>query len=120
MRLALLSALCSRRLLARTLSTFICSVLIVIRPFSHLGGQWAFLALTIKELHFSAQDTLAQQLEATVLHVWGGLCGIGISALAKYLTSLVSDPVNQRALPAIFLVIISFFGEPSRRTNFLN
>ncbi|KAL1705659.1 hypothetical protein EV121DRAFT_279390 [Schizophyllum commune] len=109
MCLALLSALCSRRLLARTLSTFICSVLIVIRPFSHLGGQWAFLALTIKELHFSAQDTLAQQLEATVLHVWGGLCGIGISALAKYLTSLVSDPVNQRALPAIFLVIISFF-----------
>ncbi|KAL1743278.1 hypothetical protein HDZ31DRAFT_41293 [Schizophyllum fasciatum] len=109
MRFALLSALCSRRLLARTLSTFICSTLIVTRPFSRLGGQWAFLALTIKELHFSAQDTLAQQLEATVLHVVGGLCGIGISALAKYLTSLVSDPASERALPAIFLVIICFF-----------
>lgn len=107
---AFLTSLFSRRLLARTLSTFICSLLIVFRPFSRLGGQWAFLALTIKELHFSAQDTLAQQLEATVLHVSGGLFGLGLSTLAKYFTSLVTDSVNARALPAIFLVLICFFG----------
>lgn len=102
----------SRRLIARLLSTFICSCLIVYRPFSRLGGTNAFLALTVKELVFSVQETLAQQLEATVLHFWlGGLLGIAISVLGKYIATFPSpDSSAARAIPAIFLAATSFIG----------
>jgi hypothetical protein len=41
----------------------------------------------------------------------GGLAGIGLSAFAKYISSLPSnETVIARTIPALFLVAISFFG----------
>lgn len=100
----------SRRFFARLISTLICTVL-VLRPFNKYAGQSAFLALTIKELVFSVQESLAQQLEATVLHLLGGLVAIGWSMLGKYLASLAPEQERlARAIPAIFLAVFCFFG----------
>lgn len=62
---AALTLILTRRVCARLLSTFICSVVIVIHPFSRFGGSYAFLVLTLKELVFGVQKNLAQQIEAT-------------------------------------------------------
>jgi hypothetical protein len=67
------------------------------------------LVLTLRELVFSVQEDLAQQLEATVLNVMGALTGLGISTLAKYIASISSD--NSRLIPVVVPVAISFFGE---------
>lgn len=45
----------SRRVLARLFSTILCSILLVIFKY---GSATAFLALTVKELVFSVQETL--------------------------------------------------------------
>ena len=108
----------SRRSLARLLSTFLCATIIAIRPFSHLGGPNAFLVLAIKELVFSVQETLAQQLELTVLDITGALLGIGFSTLGKYIASLSPrDSAASRATCAVFLVVITFVGEHSMKFN---
>lgn len=110
--LALLKRCTSKRSLARLLSTFLCSLAIVIKPFSALGGNTAFLVLALKELVFSVQENLAQQLESTVLNITGALVGIGLSTLAKWIASLYGrDSTNGRACCATFLVAISFFGK---------
>lgn len=102
----------TRRALARLLSTFICSVAIAIRPFSRFGGQYAFLVLALKELVFSVQENLAQQLELMCLNILGALLGIVVSTLAKYLASLAGrDTVAARSICALFLIVISFAGE---------
>ncbi len=102
----------TRRSLARLLSTFICSAIIAFRPFSRFGGQYAFLVLALKELVFSVQENLAQQLELTCLNILGALIGIGLSTLAKYLASLAGpDTVAARTICALFLILISFVGE---------
>ncbi|KAI0637282.1 hypothetical protein C8Q77DRAFT_1050225 [Trametes polyzona] len=99
----------ARRPLARILSTFLCSVIVVIRPFSRLGGQYAFLVLALKELVFGVQENLAQQLELTVLNILGALAGIGLSTFAKYIASLAGyDTIGARATCAVFLILISF------------
>ncbi|KAI0303455.1 hypothetical protein B0F90DRAFT_1711174 [Multifurca ochricompacta] len=85
----------TRRVLARLLSTFLCCLALVVKPWSRFGGPSAFLILTLKELVFSAQESLAQHLEATILNITGALFGIGISTLA-------------RVIPAVFLVFITF------------
>lgn len=101
----------SKRSLARLLSTFLCCLAVVVRPYSRLGGQYAFLVLALKELVFSVQANLAQQLELTVLNVMGALLGIGISTLAKYIASLYPvDSLRGRVCCAITLVVLSFFG----------
>lgn len=102
----------ARRPLARLLSTLLCSLIIVIRPFSRLGGQYAFLVLALKELVFSVQENLAQQLELTFLNILGALIGIGISTLAKHIASLAGhDTPAARATCACFLILMSFLGE---------
>ena len=104
----------SKRALARILSTFLCCVVVVIRPFSHLGGTYAFLVLALKELVFSVQDSLAQQLELTILNVLGALTGIGISTLAKFIAAQYPEnSATARATCSVFLVLISFFGKCS-------
>ena len=101
----------TRRVLARLLSTFLCCLVLVVKPWSRFGGHSAFLLLTLKELVFSAQETLAQHLEATILNITGALFGIGLSALARFLASLRPDhSASSRAIPAVFLVCITFFG----------
>ena len=110
--LDLLRQLLVRRSLARLLSTFLCSLIVVIRPFSRLGGPYAFLVLALKELVFSVQDNLAQQLELTCLNILGALLGIGLSTLAKYIASLAGrDTLAARTTCAIFLILISFIGQ---------
>jgi hypothetical protein len=77
----------------------------------HIGST-AFLVLTVKELVFSVQNDLAQQLEITVLNLAGALTSIGTSALALYLSSLLPyNSPSSRVIPAIFLIIIVFGGE---------
>ncbi|PFH47852.1 hypothetical protein AMATHDRAFT_151147 [Amanita thiersii Skay4041] len=102
--------LCSaRQFRARLLSTVICAVLVVFQPFSQLGGPSAFLALTVKELVFSVQENLAEQVEVTFLHSVGGLFGIGWSALGRFLASLAEEEsLVSRMVPALFLVGICF------------
>lgn len=113
LRSALVKAgLVNRRAIARILSTLLCCLAVSIRPFSVLGGPYAFLLITVKELIFAIQENLAQQLEGTVLNVMGALAAIGISTLAKYLANLPETyTVMTRTIPAIFLVFITFVGE---------
>lgn len=102
----------SKRSLARLLSTFLCCLIIVIKPFSHLGGKYAFLVLSLKELVFSVQASLAQQLELTVLNILGALLGVAMSTFVKFIASRYpEDSSTSRATCAVFLVLISFFGE---------
>ncbi len=101
----------TRRVLARLLSTLLCCSFIVIKPWSRFGGPAAYLLLTLKELVFSAQETLAQHLEATILNITGAFFGIGLSTLARFFASLRPDlSASSRAIPAIFLVSITFLG----------
>ncbi|KAH9977258.1 hypothetical protein BGW80DRAFT_1435937 [Lactifluus volemus] len=67
-----LSNFFTRRVFARLLSTFICCLVLVVKPLSRYGGPSAFLLLTLKELVFSAQETLAQHFEATILNITAG------------------------------------------------
>lgn len=102
----------SRRGVARVFSTFLCAIAIVVRPFSQLGGSTAFLVLTLKELVFSCQGTLAQQIELTSLNILGASFAISISTLANFLAVNTSpeESLNARVIPAVFLAFISFFG----------
>ncbi|KAI0262972.1 hypothetical protein BC834DRAFT_1027888 [Gloeopeniophorella convolvens] len=103
-----LSCFFTRRVLARLLTTFLCCVVLVIRPWSRFGGPSAFLLLTLKELVFSAQENLAQHVEATVLNIMGALLGIGLSTMARYLASLPPDgTASSRVIPAVFLITIT-------------
>ncbi|TFY72380.1 hypothetical protein EVG20_g641 [Dentipellis fragilis] len=107
--LSVLSLLFTRRTCARVLSTFVCCLVTVIRPWSRFGGPSAFLVLTLKELVFAVQENLAQQVEATILNVMGALIGIALSTLARYIASLCHDEsVLSRAVPAMFLIFIAF------------
>lgn len=101
----------TRRVLARLLSTFLCCSFLVVKSWSRFGGPSAFLLLTLKELVFSAQETLAQHLEATILNITGAFFGIALSTLARYLASLRPDySASSRAIPAVFLFSITFLG----------
>lgn len=102
----------SKRVLARLLSTFLCCIVVIIQPFSVLGGSYAFLVLALKELVFSVQDSLAQQLELTILNIIGAMVGIGVSTLAKFIAAQYPEnSARSRATCACFLVFISFFGK---------
>ena len=106
-----LLAFFARRPLARILSTFLCALIIAVRPFARLGGPYAFLVLALNELVFSVQENLAQQLELTCLNIIGALLGIGLSTLAKYIASLAGPDTNAaRATCFVFLILISFLG----------
>ncbi|CCM06383.1 uncharacterized protein FIBRA_08642 [Fibroporia radiculosa] len=98
-----------RRPLARLLSTFLCCLAIVVHPVSRFGGAYAYLVLPFQALIFSVQESLAQQLELTILNLIGALLAIAISTLAKFLASLAPyDSTASRATCAIFLIFISF------------
>ena len=110
--LHVLKSFVTRRNLARIVSTFMSALIIVIRPFDKLSGDRAFLLFTIKELVFSVQETLAQQLEATMLNLMGATAGIILSTLARAIAGLFPvDSVKGRTVCAVFLVSITFFGK---------
>lgn len=119
--LANLRSIISRRALARLLSTCICAICITVRPFSKLGGQYAFLLLTLKELVFSAQEDLAMQLEITILNILGALSGIGLSTLSRYFSSLIThNTAAARTIPAVFLVFIAFLSRLELPSDYLS
>lgn len=122
-RIALVkTGLVNRRATARILSTFLCCLVVAIRPFSTIGGPYAFLVITVKELIFAVQENLAQHLEGTALNVMGALFAVGISTIAKYLANLPEmDAVTARTIPAMFLVFIAFVGQQTvpRNTHFV-
>ena len=100
----------SRRVVSRILSATICSILVVLRPFSKLGGSSCFLALTVLELVFSVQNTLAQQLEQTFLGLFfGSFPSIAFCMLGKFGASQFA-PNSQaaRGITAVFLAIVCF------------
>ncbi|KAI0060839.1 hypothetical protein BV25DRAFT_1827399 [Artomyces pyxidatus] len=104
-----ISRLVTRCVLARLFSTFLCCVVIIVQPFSRLGGPSAFLVLTLKELVFAVQDNLAQHVEATILNIMGAMFGIAVSCFGRYLSSLRPDnSASSRAIPAVCLIIIIF------------
>lgn len=106
------TGLVNRRAVARILSTLLCCLVVAFRQFSALGGPYAFLVITVKELIFAVQENLAQQLEGTILNVMGALFAIGISTIAKYLANLPeANAVTARIIPAVFLVSITFVGK---------
>ncbi|KAJ3567123.1 hypothetical protein NP233_g6565 [Leucocoprinus birnbaumii] len=109
---ALWRLVASRRFLARVLSTVLCATLVVLKPFSRYGGNSAFLALTIKELVFSPQENLPQQIEATFFNLVGGLAGISLSSLGKFLASLsyhrTGSSILTRCIPGLTLSSICF------------
>ena len=106
------TGLINRQAIARILSTLLCCLVVATRQFSVIGGPYAFLVITIKELIFAIQENLAQQLEGTVLNVMGALFAIGFSTAAKCLANLPeTNGVVARAIPAVFLVFITFVGE---------
>lgn len=102
----------AKRPLARLLSTFLCCLAIVVRPVARLGGRYAFLVLPFQALIFGVQESLAQQLELSVLNTMGALAGIGFSTLGKYVAARAPyGSARSRATCAMFLIVISFFGE---------
>src|ERR1700742_1523285 len=94
-----------RRALARFLVVFLCAIFILVRRLARIGGAFPFLILTFKELVFSVQDGLSQQIEITILNYLGALWGIGISNLGVFFTILanrnvgVDSPIS-RTIPA--------------------
>ncbi|KIK67279.1 hypothetical protein GYMLUDRAFT_238590 [Collybiopsis luxurians FD-317 M1] len=50
----------------------------------------------------------AQQVEISILNLFGGIVGIGISLLGLYLASLTDNSVLARAIPALFLAFLCF------------
>ncbi|OSX64677.1 hypothetical protein POSPLADRAFT_1136126 [Postia placenta MAD-698-R-SB12] len=100
----------AKRPLARLLSTFLCCLAIVVRPVARLGGRYAFLVLPFQALIFGVQESLAQQLELSVLNTMGALTGIGFSTLGKYVAARAPyGSARSRATCAMFLIVISFF-----------
>ena len=69
-------------------------------------------ATTLKELVFAVQETLPQQVEATVLNITGALVGIATSTLARYISMQCTDhSTAARAVPIVFLTMIAFSGQ---------
>ena len=69
------------------------------------------MVLALKELVFSVQDNLAQQLELTIANLTGALLGIGLSTLAKFGASRTHpDALSARIICAVSLFVISFLG----------
>lgn len=108
-----------RKLCARILTVIICLIFILIPSVAVLGGQYVFLALSLKELVFPIQQSFAEQLEVTILNCLGALTGVGISSLAIYFRALAdrhgpSDHGVSSLVPALFLALISCLGQHFR------
>ncbi|KAF8599056.1 hypothetical protein BDV93DRAFT_477885 [Ceratobasidium sp. AG-I] len=103
----------SAHLVCRMCSTFICSVIIVLRPVGPLGGQYLFLILTVKELVFPPSTSPSAQIEATVVNMAGALFGLGWSNLGLACSTFAAgrygvDSSASRGIRALFLLILGF------------
>ncbi|EUC59436.1 fusaric acid resistance-like protein [Rhizoctonia solani AG-3 Rhs1AP] len=106
-------------LVARMCVTFICSVIIVLRPVAFLGGPYLFLILTAKELVFPPSTSPSAQIEATVVNMAGALFGLGWSNLGLVCATYAArqygvDSDAPRTIRAVFLLILGFLTGLSR------
>lgn len=77
-----------KTLLPSTVSIFLCSLLVAIKPIAFLSGgaNYAFLVLVIYALYFHAGgQTIGKHIEVTIVGILGATLGIAISALATYI-----------------------------------
>ncbi|WVW80981.1 hypothetical protein I302_102972 [Kwoniella bestiolae CBS 10118] len=115
------------RLLAiPTLCAFLSFVFVVIRPWSKIAGQWAFLVYTSNLIFFFPRGRISVQLEATVLGTIGGVLGVvwstGTLALAAWCgRKYGADSSQSRAILglslALLALIVGFIRSVSRRLN---
>ncbi|KAK8850420.1 hypothetical protein IAR55_004338 [Kwoniella newhampshirensis] len=95
-----------------TLCAFLSFVFVVIRPWSRISGQWAFLAYTSNLIFFFPRGRIGPQLEATVLGVTGGTIGIAWAcatlAVAAYCGRRYGADSNEsRAILGLGLALLS-------------
>ncbi|WVQ95542.1 hypothetical protein IAU59_002639 [Kwoniella sp. CBS 9459] len=101
------------RLLAiPTLCAFLSFVSVVIKPWSKIAGQWAFLVYTSNLIFFFPRGHIGAQCEATVLGLLGGTIGIAWStatlAVAAYCGRTYGPDSNQsRAILGLGLALLS-------------
>ncbi|OCF58481.1 hypothetical protein L486_04514 [Kwoniella mangroviensis CBS 10435] len=115
------------RLLAiPTLCAFLSFVFVVIRPWSKIAGQWAFLVYTSNLIFFFPRGRISVQLEATVLGTIGGILGIvwatATLAVAAWCGRRYgADSAESRAILglglALLALIVGFIRSKSRRLN---
>ncbi|OCF31748.1 hypothetical protein I316_06555 [Kwoniella heveanensis BCC8398] len=101
------------RLLAiPTLMAFLSFVFVVIKPWSKIAGQWAFLVYTSNLIFFFPRGHVAAQAEATVLGLLGGTIGIAWStatlSVAAYCGRTYGPDSDQsRAILGLGLALLS-------------
>ncbi|KAJ1309456.1 hypothetical protein OPQ81_006232 [Rhizoctonia solani] len=109
----------SAHLVARMCVTFICSVVIVLRPVAPFGGPYLFLILTVKELVFPPSTSPSAQIEATMVNMAGALFGLGWSNLGLVCATYAArrygvDSDAPRTIRALFLLVLGFLTGLSR------
>ncbi|WWC72479.1 uncharacterized protein I206_106441 [Kwoniella pini CBS 10737] len=115
------------RLLAiPTLCAFLSFVFVVIRPWSKIAGQWAFLVYTSNLIFFFPRGRISLQLEATVIGTIGGILGITWSTATLAIAAWCgrkygSDSAESRAILglglALLALIVGFIRNKYRRLN---
>ncbi|WWC65162.1 uncharacterized protein I303_107776 [Kwoniella dejecticola CBS 10117] len=115
------------RLLAiPTLCAFLSFVFVVIRPWSKIAGQWAFLVYTSNLIFFFPRGRISVQLEATVTGTIGGILGIVWSTATLAIAAWCgrkygSDSAESRAILglglALLALIVGFIRSKSGRLN---
>ncbi|KAH7318022.1 Fusaric acid resistance protein family-domain-containing protein [Rhizoctonia solani] len=119
MRLEWWTLVPSAHLVVRMCVTCICSIIIVLRPASFLGGPYMFLILTVKELVFPPSTSPSAQIEATVVNMAGALFGLGWSNLGLVCATYAArrygvDSDAPRTIRAVFLLVLGFLTGLSR------
>nr|XP_031860189.1 uncharacterized protein CI109_004321 [Kwoniella shandongensis]KAA5527261.1 hypothetical protein CI109_004321 [Kwoniella shandongensis] len=95
-----------------TLCAFLSFVFVVIRPWSRITGQWAFLAYTSNLIFFFPRGKIGPQLEATVLGVAGGTIGIAWACVTLAVAAWCNrnygaDSNEARAILGLGLALLS-------------
>lgn len=109
----------TRKLLPTVLAVLIGTVLIVVKPVSHLSGdpQYSYLLLVVYTIYFFAGgNTVGRHLQITLIGLVGTCTGIAWAALGTQLGCIANRRVGQvgstygRLVPAIFFATMAFVG----------
>ncbi|WRT70576.1 uncharacterized protein IL334_007574 [Kwoniella shivajii] len=109
-----------------TICAFLSFVFVVIRPWSKIAGQWAFLVYTSNLIFFFPRGRISVQLESTVLGTIGGVLGLAWAtatlAIAAYCGRKYGpDSSQSRAILGLGLALLAltvgFIRSYSHRLN---